>query len=99
MGEDGKVLSKTRLGSKRQDIYYYLKNQGGKDKIKIAMEAGYNWQYYYRIIEDIASSITLAHPLKTRIIGESKIKTDKIDSLDTSISVKSRHATRSIYTK
>lgn len=44
------------------------------------MEASYNWQYFYRIAEDLSNDVVLAHPLKTRIIGESKIKTDKIDS-------------------
>lgn len=44
------------------------------------MEASYNWLYNYRAIEDLSDSIVLAHPLKTRIIGEAKIKTDKIDS-------------------
>ena len=44
------------------------------------MEASYNWQYFYRAVEEAADNITLAHPLKTRIIGEAKIKTDKIDS-------------------
>ena len=42
------------------------------------MEASGNWQYFYRIIENLTDNITLAHPLKTRIIGEAKIKTDKI---------------------
>jgi len=37
-------------------------------------------QYYYRISKNLTNNITLAHPLKTRIIGEAKIKTDKIDS-------------------
>jgi len=44
------------------------------------MEASYNWQYFYRAVEEVAENIVLAHPLKTRIIGEAKIKTDKIDS-------------------
>jgi len=44
------------------------------------MEASYNWPYYYRAVEEVADNIILAHPLKTRIIGEAKIKTDKIDS-------------------
>jgi len=44
------------------------------------MEASYNWQYFYRAVEEAADNIVLAHPLKTRIIGEAKIKTDKIDS-------------------
>ena len=44
------------------------------------MEASYNWQNAYRIVEDITDNIVLAHPLKTRITGVAKIKTDKIDS-------------------
>ncbi len=44
------------------------------------MEASYNWLYYYRIVEDMSNDVVLAHPLKTRIIGEAKIKTDRIDS-------------------
>lgn len=44
------------------------------------MEASYNWQYFYRIAEELSNDVVLAHPLKTRIIGEAKIKTDKIDS-------------------
>ena len=80
LGEDGKILSRTKIRSKRQDIYYYLKSQGEKDKLSVTMEASYNWPYFYRAVEEAAESIVLAHPLKTRIIGEAKIKTDKIDS-------------------
>lgn len=80
LGEDGKILSKVSIGAKRQDLYYYLKSQGDKSQLKIAMEAPYNWQYFYRIAEDLSDDVVLAHPLKTRIIGEAKIKTDKIDS-------------------
>jgi transposase len=77
---DGKVLSKTQIGPKSRDILYYLKRQGTKDELSVAMEASYNWPYYYRAVEEAADTIVLAHPLKTRIIGEAKIKTDKIDS-------------------
>jgi transposase len=77
---DGKVLSKTQIGAKSRDILYYLKKQGKKDELSVAMEASYNWPYYYRAVEEAADTIVLAHPLKTRIIGEAKIKTDKIDS-------------------
>ena len=38
------------------------------------MEASYNWPYYYLAVEEAADTIVLAHPLKTRIIGEAKIK-------------------------
>ena len=77
---DGKILSKTKIGPKSRDICYYLKRQGTKDELSVAMEASYNWPYYYRAAEEVAGTIVLAHPLKTRIIGEAKIKTDKIDS-------------------
>ena len=77
---DCKILSKTKIGSKSRDILYYLKSQGKKDELSVAMEASYNWPYYYRAAEEAADTIVLAHPLKTRIIGEAKIKTDKIDS-------------------
>src|SRR4030043_1472399 len=77
---DGKILSKTKIGSNSRDISYYLKSQGKKDELSVAMEASYNWQYFYRAVEEAADTIVLAHPLKTRIIGEAKIKTDKTDS-------------------
>ena len=80
LGGDGKILSKISLGSKREDISYYLRAQAKGDDLKVAIEASYNWLYYYRILEDITPNITVAHPLKTRIIGESRVKTDKIDS-------------------
>jgi transposase len=44
------------------------------------MEASYNWPYCYHAREEAADIIVLAHPLKTRIIGKGRIKTDKIDS-------------------
>ena len=80
LGEDGNILSRTKIGPNSRDICYYLKSQGAKDELSVAMEASYNWPYYYRAVEEAADTIVLAHPLKTRIIGEAKIKTDKIDS-------------------
>ena len=80
LGEDGKILSKVKIGPTTRDICYYLKSQGKREELSVAMEALYNWPYYYRAVEEAADTIVLAHPLKTRIIGEAKIKTDKIDS-------------------
>jgi transposase len=77
---DGKILSRANVSSKREDISHYLRRLGSGDELSIAIEASYNWLYYYRILEDITDNITVAHPLKTKIIGEARIKTDKIDS-------------------
>jgi transposase len=80
LGGDGKIISRVNIGSDRQDVSYFLKKLGDGSDLSVAMEASYNWLYYYRILEEITDNITVAHPLKTRIIGESRIKTDKIDS-------------------
>ena len=80
LGEDGKILSSVNIRSKKEDISYYLRGQGPKEELSLAIEASYNWLYYFRVLETITDNITVAHPLKTRIIGEAKIKTDKIDS-------------------
>jgi len=85
LGGDGKILSKVNLGSKREDISFYLKAQGKNDDLSVAIEASYNWLYYYRILEDITPNIVVAHPLKTRIIGEARVKTDKIDLRSTGL--------------
>ncbi|MBU4293055.1 MAG: hypothetical protein KJ770_03280 [Actinobacteria bacterium] len=37
--------------------------------MSIAIEASYNWLYCYRILEEIADNITVAHPLKTNKIN------------------------------
>ena len=35
----------------------------------------------YDLLEEMGFDVSLAYPLKTRLIGEAKIKTDKIDAL------------------
>jgi transposase len=80
LGGDGKILSRANIGPNRDDISYFFKKLGDGSELSVAMEASYNWLYYYKILEEITDNITVAHPLKTRIIGEARTKTDKIDS-------------------
>lgn len=47
---------------------------------KVAMEATGNWYHLYDLLEEVVAEIYLAHPLKTRVIAEARVKTDKIDS-------------------
>lgn len=44
------------------------------------MEAGYHWQPFYEIVEEIGFEISLARPLKVKLIAEARIKTDTIDA-------------------
>jgi transposase len=46
----------------------------------VALEATANWYHVYELAEPWAAEVALGHPLKTRIIAEAKIKTDKIDA-------------------
>ena len=78
LGGDGKILSRVNIGSNRDDISYFFKKLGDGDDLSVAMEASYNWLYYYRILEEVTDKITVAHPLKTRIIGEARIKTSEL---------------------
>jgi transposase len=48
--------------------------------VKVAFEASSPYEYFYDILEDIGCDVSLSHPLKTRLIAEAKIKTDKIDA-------------------
>lgn len=47
---------------------------------KVTMEATRNWSWFYDLLEDSGLKVQLAHPLKTRAIAETRIKTDKLDS-------------------
>jgi len=44
------------------------------------MESTINWYYFYEMFESRTPNISLAHPAKTRVIAESKLKNDKVDS-------------------
>ncbi|MDI6708089.1 MAG: transposase [Candidatus Thermoplasmatota archaeon] len=48
--------------------------------MKIAIEATTLCEHIFDILEEQGYQVVLAHPLKTRWIAESKIKTDKIDA-------------------
>lgn len=78
MNEKGKHLRQMRLNNDPETLKQYLYDL--KPDTKIALEATGNWYYFYELIEERHPDLLLAHPLKTKLIASSKIKTDKIDS-------------------
>lgn len=46
----------------------------------VSVEATRSWYWFVDLLQDLGLSVNLVHPKKTRIIAESTIKTDKIDS-------------------
>lgn len=50
------------------------------EPVQSALEAGPNWGVPFDILEELGLGPKLSNPLKTKLIGESFIKTDKIDA-------------------
>lgn len=77
MDEHGRILKQEKFPNERLEFERIFK---GIDDAKVAMEACYCWQPIYEILESKGYEVKLAHPAKTRIIAEAKIKTDATDS-------------------
>lgn len=73
LNELGKVVKKGKFEYTRDGFEEFLR---GIDDAKVAMEAGYCWQPAYELLEEMDFEVKLAHPLKTRLIADVKIKTD-----------------------
>jgi transposase len=80
MNSKGKVISKDKVPTDRESIQKYFKKTDSKQKVKAVMEACYGWQYFYDEVSELVDELIMAHPLKTRLIAEARIKTDSIDS-------------------
>lgn len=73
LDELGVVVKKGKFKYTRDGFEEFFK---GIDDARVAMEAGYCWQPAYELLEDMGYEARLAHPLKTRLIADMKIKTD-----------------------
>jgi transposase len=77
MNERGRIVKQEKFLNKREEYHRFFNGMG---TAKIAMEAGLCWQPVYELLEGMGHEVKLAHPTKTRIIAEAKIKTDAKDS-------------------
>jgi len=77
MDEKGVVHKKFRLENNPLEMRdYFSKLQPSS----VAMEAAGNWYWVSDLVEECGHKVKLAHAKKVRIIAESTVKTDKIDS-------------------
>jgi transposase len=76
MDEKGKLLDRRRLG--HEALPAYLASL--PERPRLAFEATSSWYYVCDLIESLVDDLVLSHPLKTRLIAEAKIKTDKVDA-------------------
>lgn len=75
--ERGTIVKQKKFLNQQKELEKFFNDIGNA---KVAMEAGYCWQPVYERLESMGYEVKLAHPFKTRIIAEAKIKTDASDS-------------------
>ena len=75
--EKGEAVKQGKIPNMKEKIQKFFSDF---KNITIAIEASNTWEHIYNILEMDGHKVVLAHPMKTRIIAESKIKTDKIDA-------------------
>jgi transposase len=78
MNEKGKVLQQQRIPSTRAAVGELI--DAFPKSLHVALEATRNWYWMYDFLENRVQDIKLAHPPKTKLIAEARIKTDKLDS-------------------
>lgn len=75
--EKGTTVKQGRIPSEKDKIQEFFSEF---DTLTIAIEACNTWEHIFETLESAGHTVVLAHPLKTRVIAESKIKTDKVDA-------------------
>jgi len=79
MNDSGRVLDKSILyHENKEEMRNYFSSI--EKPATVAMEATRSWYWLYELLEEEGINVKLAHPLKTKLIGEAKIKTDSIDA-------------------
>lgn len=76
--KDGDILFERKFKNEPHAIDLFLLNVA-KDS-KVALESSSCWQYVYDYLVDKGYEVFLSNPCKTRLIGESKKKTDVEDA-------------------
>lgn len=77
--EQGTIIKERKFRTLPQEIDKFLEDISPDDS-KVALESSSCWQYVFDYLEDKGYKVHLSNPTKTRLIGESKKKTDWEDA-------------------
>jgi transposase len=83
MDINGNIMNQKRVEHDSKALDEFMSSLDENDNIAMeatTKEATTNWYYFYELLESKTQNISLAHPAKTRIIAEAKVKNDKVDS-------------------
>lgn len=75
--ENGEVVKEGRIPSTEKDILEFFAGMGD---VTVAMESSTCVDWIYDLLEENGFKVVVSNPLRTRLIAETKIKTDKIDA-------------------
>lgn len=79
--EQGRGLKEARIeGNSAEDYARFFQSLEGPSRA--VLEACWNWGLTHDLLEEIeeVEEVVLAHPLKTRLIADAQIKTDRLDA-------------------
>jgi len=74
----GQRLSQAKLGVTPAELIEFLRGLPGHKQV--ALEAGSSWAPVFDAAESMGASVVLSNPLRTRLIADASLKTDKVDS-------------------
>lgn len=80
MDERGSMLEEKRFGTDRESISSFM-GSFRAGHIKAAIESTCTWYHVYDTLESLGIETTLVNVRRTKVIAESKIKTDKLDAI------------------
>lgn len=75
---DGQRLNQVKLGPSPTELVDYLRKLPGQKHV--ALEAGSTWGTVFDAAASAGASVVLSNPLRTRLIAEASLKTDRVDS-------------------
>lgn len=80
LDEKGSRIAEQKFDNNSKEIKRFMK-KFRKHNVKTAIEATCIWYHVYEALEDLGIETTLVNVRRTKVIAESKIKTDKLDAL------------------
>lgn len=82
MEEDGSIIEQCRFEPSQEQISRFIQSIATlENRIKAAIESTSTWYHVYDVLESLGIDTILVNTRRTKVIAESKIKTDKLDAL------------------
>ena len=79
MDEQGNIIKEQKFKSTKDDIKQFVNNLNAQ-QIHAAIEATCTWYHVYQTLNALNINTTLVNVRRTKVIAESKIKTDSLDA-------------------